>query len=90
MQPTGEDAIYENPFVEVTEETNTNNVSLTSTSFAYTTLRECVNRGNVYEIKNLVRTEEMLNYFSYGYENKIGCPYRRYQQRRKDYYPQRP
>ena len=70
MPPTGEDAIYENPFVEVSEETNTNNVSLTSTSFAYTTLRECVNRGNVYEIKNLVRTEEMLNYFSYGYENK--------------------
>ena len=70
LPPTGEDAKYENPFVEVSEETKTNNVSLTSTSFAYTTLRECVNRGNVYEIKNLVRTEEMLNYFSYGYENK--------------------
>ena len=70
MPSTGEDAKYENPFVEVSEETKTNNVSLTSTSFAYTTLRECVNRGNVYGIKSLVRTEEMLNYFSYGYENK--------------------
>ena len=69
VYPTGERDIYENPFVEVKEENSTSNVSLTSTSFAYTSIRESLNRGNLYNLKSLVKTEEMLNYFSYGYEN---------------------
>ena len=70
MPGTQVDAGYENPFVKVEEENTTSNVSLTSTSFAYTTIRETVNRGYYYGLQNMVKTEEMLNYFSYGYENK--------------------
>ena len=59
----------ENPFVEVSETTKTNNVALTSTSFAYTTVREAITNRRVGSAQCLVKTEEMLNYFSYGYEN---------------------
>ena len=61
--------IIENPYVEVNEESNKSNVSLTSTSFAYTTVREAITSRRVYSLQQMVRTEEMLNYFSYGYEN---------------------
>ena len=60
----------ENPYVEVDGEHNTSNVSLTSTSFAYTVVREQINRNATYNIKNSVKLEEMLNYFSYGYVNE--------------------
>ena len=61
----------ENPFVEIgEEERNTSNISLTSTSFAYTTIREEINNQYTYNIKSLVKIEEMLNYFSYGYVNE--------------------
>ena len=63
------DGAFENPFVEPTETNSTSNISLTSTSFAYTSLREEINRGNSYDLKRLVKVEEMLNYFSYGYVN---------------------
>ncbi len=74
IEPTGdcvvpETGVVENPFVEVKEESKTNNVALTSTSFAYTTVREAINGRGIYSAKSLVKTEEMLNYFSYGYEN---------------------
>ena len=61
--------VYENPFVEVKEETKTNNISLTSTSFAYPVIRELINNNRAYNVKYNVKTEEMLNYFSYGYVN---------------------
>ena len=61
--------VVENPFVEVKDGSRTSNVSLTSTSFAYTTVRESINDGSLYYAKNNARIEEMLNYFSYGYVN---------------------
>ena len=63
-----QEVIYENPFVNVAKD-NTNNISLTSSSFAYTTIREEINGNRMYNVKNMVKTEEMLNYFSYGYVN---------------------
>ena len=59
---------YENPFINVTRD-NTNNISLTSSTFAYTTIREEINGNRLYNVKEMVKTEEMLNYFSYGYVN---------------------
>ena len=61
---------YENPFVAPTKENSTSNISLTSASFAYTTIREEINNCRTYNLKNLARIEEMLNYFSYGYVNE--------------------
>ena len=61
--------VTENPFVNVSEENKTSNVSLTSSSFSYSILRQAINRGNMYNAKNSARIEEMLNYFSYGYVN---------------------
>lgn len=69
MQEGWVDARVENPFVEPKEGENTSNLSLTSTSFAYTTIREEINRNYAYSVKSLVKMEEMLNYFSYGYVN---------------------
>ena len=60
----------ENPFVKPEENNNTSNISLTSASFAYTTIRQEVNYNRAYNLKGLVKTEEMLNYFSYGYVNE--------------------
>ena len=62
------DSNYENPFINVTRD-NTNNVSLTSSTFAYPTIREEINNNHLYNVKEMVKTEEMLNYFSYGYVN---------------------
>ena len=59
--------VVENPFVEVSEENKTSNVSLTSSSFSYSIVREAINRNSIYSAKNNARIEEMLNYFSYGY-----------------------
>ena len=59
---------YENPFVNVSQD-NTNNISLTSSTFAYPTIREELNGNRYYNVKPMVKTEEMLNYFSYGYVN---------------------
>ena len=61
--------IVENPFVNVNENNKTSNVSLTSSSFSYSILREAINGGRMYNAKNNARIEEMLNYFSYGYVN---------------------
>ena len=61
--------VTENPFVNVSEENKTSNVSLTSSAFSYSILRQAINRGNMYNAKNSARIEEMLNYFSYGYVN---------------------
>ena len=61
--------VTENPFVNVSEESKTSNVSLTSSAFSYSILRQAINRGNIYNAKNSARIEEMLNYFSYGYVN---------------------
>ena len=63
------DSVVENPFVEVSEESKTSNVSLTSSSFSYSIVREAINRNSIYSAKNNARIEEMLNYFSYGYVN---------------------
>ena len=63
------DGVVENPFVEVSEESKTSNVSLTSSSFSYSIVREAINRNSIYSAKNNARIEEMLNYFSYGYVN---------------------
>ena len=63
------DNVVENPFVEVSEENKTSNVSLTSSSFSYSIVREAINRNSLYGAKNNARIEEMLNYFSYGYVN---------------------
>ena len=63
------DSVVENPFVEVSEENKTSNVSLTSSSFSYSIVREGIERGSIYSARNSARIEEMLNYFSYGYVN---------------------
>ena len=68
QQSQQQSTYYENPFVNVATD-NTNNVSLTSSTFAYTTIREEINGNRLYNVKNMVKTEEMLNYFSYGYVN---------------------
>ena len=64
----GKDVIYENPYVDVSEQ-KTNNISLTSSTFAYPSVREAINQNRYDTAKNYVRTEEMLNYFSYNYVN---------------------
>ena len=61
--------VIENPFVNVSEENKTSNVSLTSSAFSYSILRQAINSGSMYNAKNSARIEEMLNYFSYGYVN---------------------
>ena len=61
--------ITENPFVNVSEENKTSNVSLTSSAFSYSILRQAINNGSMYNAKKSARIEEMLNYFSYGYVN---------------------
>ena len=61
-------AISENQFI-AQETSATSNVSLTSSTFAYPTIREQINAGRIYNAPSLVRVEEMLNYFSYSYEN---------------------
>ena len=61
--------VTENPFVNVSEENKTSNVSLTSSAFSYSILRQAINNGSMYNAKNSARIEEMLNYFSYGYVN---------------------
>ena len=61
--------VTENPFVNVSEENKTSSVSLTSSSFSYSILRQAVNDGSMYNAKRSARIEEMLNYFSYGYVN---------------------
>ena len=60
--------IKENEFINVSEN-DKSNVSLTSTSFAYPVIREAITNGREYEFKYQTKTEEMLNYFSYGYVN---------------------
>lgn len=69
---TRQDSIVENPFIDLQEsEAKTSNLALTSTSFAYTTIRESINRNNnIYSARSMVKAEEMLNYFSYGYTNE--------------------
>lgn len=70
-QEDGTRLIQENPFIDLSEaETRTNNVALTSTSFAYTTVREAISHERVNSAKQMVKIEEMLNYFSYNYTNE--------------------
>lgn len=61
--------VIENPFVNVSEENKTSNVSLTSSAFSYSILRQTINNGSMNKAKRSARIEEMLNYFSYGYVN---------------------
>ena len=61
--------VVENPFVQVNDNNKTSNVSLTSSAFSYSIVRQAVNEGRMYNAKNNARIEEMLNYFSYGYVN---------------------
>ena len=67
-EPNAQPEINENEYVN-TIENDKSNVSLTSTSFAYPVIRESIDRKNSYNLKYQVKTEEMLNYFSYGYVN---------------------
>ena len=67
-EPNAQPEVEENKYINV-EENDKSNVSLTSTSFAYPVIRECINNGNTYSLKQQAKTEEMLNYFSYGYVN---------------------
>lgn len=67
-EPDAQPEVKENEYINV-EENDKSNVSLTSTSFAYPVIRECINNGRTYNLANNVKTEEMLNYFSYGYVN---------------------
>ena len=67
-EPNAQPEVEENKYISV-EENDKSNVSLTSTSFAYPVIRECINNGNSYALKHQAKTEEMLNYFSYGYVN---------------------
>ncbi len=67
-EPDAQSEITENEYINAAEN-DKSNVSLTSTSFAYPVIRECINTRNAYALKYQAKTEEMLNYFSYGYVN---------------------
>ena len=59
-----------NPFVDVTPDNNTSNISLTSSTFSYPVVREAISHYSIDNAKYAARTEEMLNYFSYNYKNE--------------------
>ena len=48
-EPDAQPEVEENKYISV-EENDKSNVSLTSTSFAYPVIRECINNGNTYSI----------------------------------------
>lgn len=57
--------------------TNTQNdsyLSLTSSTFSYPAIRLNIERGLLNSAKKSLRTEEVLNYFQYGYENETDSP----------------
>ena len=60
--------VVENPFISP-EESNTSNLSLTSSTFSYPVVRETINSGYTWNLERSVVIEEMLNYFNYGYIN---------------------
>jgi len=62
-------ATTENPYTSP-EEQKTNNISLTSSTFSYPCVREAIDHNSLSGAKNALRTEEMLNYFSYSYVNE--------------------
>ena len=62
-------ATTENPYINP-EDQKTNNISLTSSTFSYPCVREAVDHNSLAGVKNDIKTEEMLNYFSYGYKNE--------------------
>ena len=62
-------ATTENPYTSP-EEQKTNNISLTSSTFSYPCVREAIDHNSLSGAKSAIRTEEMLNYFSYGYVNE--------------------
>lgn len=62
-------ATTENPYINP-EDQKTSNVSLTSSTFSYPCVREAVDHNSLSGAKRALRTEEMLNYFSYGYKNE--------------------
>ena len=59
----------ENPYTDPQEQ-KTSNISLTSSTFSYPCVREAIDHNSLNGAKNALRTEEMLNYFSYGYKNE--------------------
>ena len=62
-------ATTENPYID-TKDQKTNNISLTSSTFSYPCVREAIDHNSLSGAKSALRTEEMLNYFSYGYVNE--------------------
>ena len=62
--------IVENRFVEVSEKA-TSNISLSPNTAAYSALRNNINNGRSID-KNLVRIEEMINYFKFDYNEPTG------------------
>ena len=60
--------LKENDFVDASK-VHTSNISLTSSTFSYPMVREQINKGSFYTAKQNLRTEEVLNYFTYGYVN---------------------
>ena len=71
-EPAGDrfDEIVENPFVAVAEEPqSTFSVDADGASYAYT--RRCIKGGN-FPMKNAVRIEEFLNYFTFDYPEPSG------------------
>ena len=75
-----EQSIYENPFIKV-EEMDTSTFSADVDTASYTFLRKMINQGySLSELQNtakynVLRTEEMVNYFKYDYaspaENEV-------------------
>ena len=67
-----EQSIYENPFIKV-EEMDTSTFSADVDTASYTLLRKMINQGySLSELQNtakynVLRTEEMVNYFKYDY-----------------------
>lgn len=75
-----DNSVYENPFIKV-EEMDTSTFSADVDTASYTFLRKMINQGySLTELKNIaranvIRTEEMVNYFNYSYsapeENEV-------------------
>jgi Ca-activated chloride channel family protein len=62
--------IVENGFIK-TEVNNKSNISLSANTASYSFIRQNINNGQVVD-KNAVRTEEMVNFFDYNYNEPIG------------------
>jgi len=62
--------IIENPFIDVSEE-NTSTFSIDADGASYSTVRRFLTEG-IKPIEGVIRTEELINYFNYDYNEPYG------------------